>query len=308
MLHNVGHCAIVIGEPGTGKSFILKQIAVAAVQMVPNLFVCYIQYKTVNPLTPLQWLVRLINKKCKVNWDPIKSVDQLYNQLNLRDQYVIFFVDGLDTVFAGSESAYSDIIIQLLAISEMSYSPRRIIIVATGLVCLRRLCFKCVTDDDRKRFPTYSGKNFNDRKYILHTVGSLQSVRELLNAKLVLMLSQSDLRVVDNNVDDGADDVVDDTFCMDQLSLTCGVMQSVVDLENTFLGTLTEKRNDQHLQKLWRSLLAVLCEKLPLRLWTKSLGILVNGRSFQLFVSRICKKWILLFCLEICSIGWTKVS
>ena len=275
LLRDVGHCAIVIGERGTGKTFLLKQIAAAAVQMVPNLLVCYIQYKVVDPLTPLQWLVRLVKETCGANWDSIESVDQLYTQLQSKGQNVIFYVDELDAVFAGRGSEYSAIIIQLLAISEMSYSPRRIVVVATGSsVCLRRLCFASATEDDRQRFPTYCGRSFNDRKYVLHTVGSLQSVRELLNAKRILKSSQSELCAADNNADGGDDDDTDDTYCMGQLSLTRGVMQCVIDLDIPyFLGTqrrqlitFTEKRNDAHLQKLWCSLLTVLREKMPARL------------------------------------------
>ena len=273
LLHNVGHCAIVIGERGTGKSFILKQMAAAAVQMVPNLLVCYIQYKVVEPLTPLQWLVRLVRETCGTNWDSIQSVDQLYSQLQSKGQSVIFYVDELDNVFARRGTEYTAIITQLLAISEMSYSPRRIVVVATGSsVCLRRLCFASATEDDQRRFPTYCGRSFNDRKYVLHTVGSLQSVRELINAKRVLKSCK--LRDADNNVDDCDDDETDDTYCMDQLSLTRGVMQCVVDLDIPYfvgfqrrqLVTFTGKRNNIHLQKLWRSLLAVLHEKLPTQL------------------------------------------
>ena len=271
LLHNVGHCAIVIGERGTGKSFLFKKIAASSVQLVPNLLVCYIQYKAIDSLTPLQWLVRLMKDKHNVDWSSIESMDDLYKQLHRRNQYLIFYVDELDTVFAGHGNEHTAIITQLLAISEMSYSPRRIVVVATGSsVCLRRLCFASATEDDIKRFPSYHGKSFNDRKYILQTVGSLLSVSELVNAKKVLSLSRS------NFCDGGDDDVgdIDDAHLMSELSLTRGVMQCVADLETpSFLGTqrrqlitFTEKRNDVHLQKLWRALLEVLREKSPSQL------------------------------------------
>ena len=44
-LRGVGNCAIVVGERGTGKSFLLKKIAAATVDLVPSTIVCHIQYE-----------------------------------------------------------------------------------------------------------------------------------------------------------------------------------------------------------------------------------------------------------------------
>ena len=44
-LHGVGHCAIVVGERGNGKSYLLEKIVAATVDLVPNTIVCYMNYK-----------------------------------------------------------------------------------------------------------------------------------------------------------------------------------------------------------------------------------------------------------------------
>jgi hypothetical protein len=111
-------------------------------------------------------------------------------------------------------------------------------------------------------------------------VGSLQNFKELLNAKRILSSSWDD----DTNNNDCGDDQDNDEHCMEELSLTRGVMQCVVDLDNGQLYTerqqtvtFMEKRNYLSLQKLWRALLTVLRKNSPeqmnavlcdARLWT----------------------------------------
>ena len=280
-LRGVGHCAIVVGERGTGKSFLFQKIASATVELVPNTIVCYVLYKAVKPMTPLEVLVSLMATTYHADWSAIKSVSNLYAHLEDKGHFIIFFIDELDAVFAGDGELYSNIINQLLAISEMSCDTRRILVVATGSsVCLRRLCFATASAADRMRYPTYSGRSFNDRKYTFLTVGSLQDVKELLNAKRILRPSWDD--DITNN--ECGDDQDDEEHCMDELSLTRGVMQCVVDLDNGQLYTerrqtvtFMEKRNDLSLQKLWRALLTVLRKNSPgrmnavlcdARLWT----------------------------------------
>ena len=113
-------------------------------------------------------------------------MSDLYVHLGNKGHFLIFFIDELDAVFAGDGVAYFNIIDQLLAVSEMSCDTRRILAVSTGsLVCLHRLCFATATLADKAKYPTYSGKIFNDRKYTFRTVGLL-SVKELLDAKRIL--------------------------------------------------------------------------------------------------------------------------
>ena len=191
-------------------------------ELVPNTIVCYVLYKVVKPTTPLEVLVSVMATTHDADWSAIKSVSDLHAHLEDKGHFIIFFIDELDAVFAGDGEAYSNIIYQLLAISEMSCDTRRILVVATGSsVCLRLLCFATATVADRARYPTYSGRSFNDRKYTFLTVGSLQNVKELLNAKRILSSSWDD----DINNNDCCDDQDDDEHCMDELSLTRGVMQ-----------------------------------------------------------------------------------
>ena len=290
-LRGVGNCAIVVGERGIGKSFLLKKIAAATVNLVPSTIVCYIQYKVVASLTPLAVLVDLMKVTYGADWSGIKSVEELQVHLARRELNVIFFIDELDAVFAGNYDECAPIITQLLNISEMASNPRRIIVVATGSsVCLRRLCFGTASSDDRSKYPTYRGKSFNDRKYTCYTLGALLNAAELHDAKLILMgegivtascTEGGDILMASctgdedgDSEDDGechigsTDEKLDYSYCMDELSLTRGVIQCVVDISNTksysdhrqIVGFM-EKRNDPILQKLWRALLEVLRDK-----------------------------------------------
>ena len=164
-LRGVGHCAIVVGERGTGKSFHFQKIALATVELVPNTIVCYVLYKVVKSITPLEVLVSLMATTYKADGSERKSVSNLYAHLENKGHYIIFVIDESDAVFAGDGEAYSNIMDQLLAISETSCDTRRILVVATGSsLCLRRLCFATATVADRIRYLTYSGRNFNNRK------------------------------------------------------------------------------------------------------------------------------------------------
>ena len=58
-------------------------------------------------------------------------MSDLYAHLENKGHFIIFFIDELDAVFAGDGEAYSNVISQLLAISEMSCDTRRIVVVAT---------------------------------------------------------------------------------------------------------------------------------------------------------------------------------
>lgn len=153
-LRGVGNCAIVVGERGTGKSFLLKKIAAATVDLVPSTIVCYIQYKVMKISTPLAVLVDLMKVTYNADWSRIKSVEELQVHLERLKYNVIFFIDDLDAVFAGGCDQSAATINQLLGISEMDCSLRRIIVVAAGSPCLRRLCFGTASNDDRLRYPT----------------------------------------------------------------------------------------------------------------------------------------------------------
>ena len=269
-LRGVGNCTIVVGERGTGKSFLLKKIAAATVDLVLSTIVCYIQYKVMKISTPLAVLVDLMKVTYNADWSRIKSVEELQVHLERLKYNVIFFIDDLDAVFAGGCDESAATIYQLLGISEMDCSLRRIIVVAAGSPCLRRLCFGTASNDDRLRYPTYKGKNFNDRKYAFHTVGALLNVAELRDAKRILMASCTGGEDSDSEDDfechiDSTHDELDYPYCMNKLSVTRGVMQCVVDIysrklysEHPQIVGFTEKRNDPILQKLWRALLVVL--------------------------------------------------
>ena len=179
-LHGVGNCTIVTAEVGTGKSFLLKNIAAATVDLVPSTIVCYIQYKVVKSSTPLAMLIDLMKVTYQADWNTVNSVAELHVHMDRLKYNVVFFIDGLDAVFARGCDESAAIINQLLAISEMDCSTRRIIVVAAGSPCLRRLCFGTASNDDRLRYPTYSGKDFNGRKYAYHTMGTNNDSEDLI--------------------------------------------------------------------------------------------------------------------------------
>ena len=104
--------------------------------------------------TPLAVLVDLMKVTYNADWSRIKSVEELQVHLERLKYNVIFFIDDLDAVFAGGCDQSAATINQLLGISEMDCSLRRIIVVAAGSPCLRRLCFGTASNDDRLRYPT----------------------------------------------------------------------------------------------------------------------------------------------------------
>ena len=299
-LRGVGHCAVVIGERGVGKSFLMQQIAKAAVEFVANTITCYIQYNITafsEVLTPLEVLIHHMKDTYKVDWSAITSIALLHMHLEAKKQSLIFFIDGLDSVFAGDSNSKCQVIItQLLMVSEMNCTPtRRIIVIATGSSPLRRLCFAIATTEDRVQYPSYNGLNFNDRKYALFTVGSLVSIRELLDAKIALGIdqvdahdnTQSDSSIIlgvevgifdgisydTSYADQGEDVEYDECHCYKELSQSRGVIQSIIELiqphlpttQVRLIDTMTESRHDPSLQKLWRVLLDLLRRHSPTR-------------------------------------------
>ena len=234
----------------------------------------------------------------KADLSAITSITQLHMHLEAKKQSLVFFIDGLDSVYAGNSNSKCQVIItQLLMISEMNCSPtRRIIVIATGSSSLRRLCFATATTEDRIQYPSYNGLNFNDRKYALFTVGSLVTVRELLTAKQLLRIdqidsyynTQSDSSIIldecnascydksDNTSDDdeGGDEEYDECYCYKELAQTRGVIQCIKELtqppslfttQRRLIDTVSESRNDPSLQKLWRVLLDILRHHSPAR-------------------------------------------
>jgi Cdc6-like AAA superfamily ATPase len=81
------------------------------VELVPNTNICYVLYKVVKPITPLEVLVSLM-ATTYADWSAIKSVSNLYAHLENKGHFIIFFIDELDAVFAGDGV---DIVNQLLA-------------------------------------------------------------------------------------------------------------------------------------------------------------------------------------------------
>ena len=177
-------------------------------------------------------------------------------------------------MFAADCDESAAIINELLGIRELNSSPRRIIVVTMGSsLCLRRLCFGTASNDDKLRYRTYKGKRFNDHKYTCSSVDALLNVAEHHDAKRILIAFCANCEDSDGGDDvechvDSTHDEPDYTYCMDELSLTRGVMQGVVDINNRKLYYehrqivgFTEERNDPMLQKLWRALVAVLRNK-----------------------------------------------
>lgn len=177
-LFGVGDCIVIIGQRGVGKSYMLRKVLAAARALMPRTMVCYMQYKAAaRHETPL----RILLSQLPVAWQSIGSIAQLYATLERHQLYLVFAVDELDSVFLGADANDKEILAQLMQISEMD-AERRIVVIATGSSCLRRLCFQAGNEDDRAKYRAYSGKSFNDRKYTCLTLGTLQDADEVEQA------------------------------------------------------------------------------------------------------------------------------
>ena len=268
-LGGVGDCAVVVGQRGVGKTFLLRRLLSAVHVLAPRTITMFMRYKTAAVhTTPLE----LLGDKVPA-WRGLGTVARLHGTLEKHDVQLVLVVDELDTVFLGSDPNDKEIIAQLLQIAELDVPRRRIVVIVTGSsACLRRLCFQAATDSDRSLYRAYVGKSFNDRKYVAFTVGLPQDATEVAAAmrslQAPLPAGGSDSGVAEAE-DDDAESVAEDGMTNDAttrlLLRTRGVMQCVADalagrqdVQQRQLLSFVNKRGNKRLQSIWSVLMRYL--------------------------------------------------
>lgn len=180
-LTGLRHCAMIFGPRGIGKTRFLKALMSAARVKFPTVFCCYLNYKTEPHVRPIAFffreLFRQANRQAPDD-EKLPGTIGLAKWLEKHKKCVLFVAHNIDAVYGFPPDEGDPIIRELIAIGqfdELHQKRRLVALVAGSSWTARRLCFAQLAEHERAQYPSYCGLDFNDRKYFILPLTSIQT-------------------------------------------------------------------------------------------------------------------------------------